>query len=205
MTLTLYVPHPERWWFARRADMPWLTDPHEDDRRVRHQDRDERAWPAITAIVQAVGQALAQGGYLVHEEDPTVAVVSADAPVMAAEDVRIIKSWFRAGAEAPAAEPWDDTLTNGRHRLWAAWRAVPDALLPVHSDLIAYVDDMPFMGPDFAATISQSALDGLRQMPAAPAASSPRYIEELRRVAREGGHDVDGLPRAAEQTRRHLW
>ena len=206
MTLTLYVPHTESWWFARRADLPWLTDPHEDDGRVRHHDRDERAWPAIAATVQAVARAIAYGGHPVDEEDPAVAVVAVDDPGLAAADRRIVTSWFRAGSEAPAADPWDDGLVNGRHRLWATWRAVPDALLPVHSDLLAYLDDVTLMGPEFAATISQSALDGLRQIPPAPAESSPRFVDELRRVAREGGHDVDGLPRlVGERPRRRRW
>lgn len=194
MTFVLHVPHPERWWFARRSDLPWLTDPHEDDQRVRHHDRDERAWPAIAGVVQTAARAIAYGGHPVDEEDPTVALVEVDVDGLDPTDRRIVSSWFRAGSEAPSADPWEDALTNGRHRLWAVWRAVPSAVLPVYSDTLAYLDDVPLMGPEFAAVVQQSALDGLRRLPPGPANASPRYVDELRRVAREGGHDVDGLP-----------
>lgn len=66
---------------------------------------------------------------------------------------------------------------------------------PVYSDALVYLDDVPLMGPESAAVVGQGALDGIYRIPPGPAISSPRYVDELRRVAREAGHDVDGLPR----------
>lgn len=194
MTTTLYVPHPERWWLADRGDLPWLTDPDADDGHLRHRDRDERQWAAIAGIVESVGRALASGGHETDEDDPTVALVPADVADLAPADRNIVTSWFRAGSEAPSTDPWDSSLTNGRHRLWNVWLAAPDALLPVYSDTLAGLDEVPSMGEHFAAVVAQSVIDGLRQMPIGPLTHSPRYVDELRRVAREAGHDVEGLP-----------
>jgi len=195
MTTTLYVPHPERWWIAARADLPWLTAPDVDDGRVRWPDRAERQWTTVAGVVEAVARTIAYGGHDVDEDDPTAALVSIDAAGLAPADRNIVTSWFRAGSEAPSGDPWDDGLTNGRHRLWNAWQAAPDALLPIYSDALAGLDDAPLMGEQFAAVVAQSAADGLHDLPTGPANRSPRYVDELRRVAREAGHDVDGLPR----------
>lgn len=61
------------------------------------------------------------------------------------------------------------------------------------------------MSEDFARVLSQSAVDGLRKMPSRPANRSPRYIDELRRVARDGGHDVDALPYLVVEPARSSW
>lgn len=201
----MYVPHPERWWIAAREDLAWLTDPDVDDGRVRWPDRDQRQWTAVAGVVDAVGRAIAYGGHDVDEEDPTVALVPVDMARLAPADRNIVRSWFRAGAEAPSGDPWDDSLTNGRHRLWNAWRAAPDALLPVYSDTLAGIDDAALMGEQFAAVVAQSAVDGLRELPTGPANRSPRFVDELRRVARDGGHDVDGLPAMVADSGRGSW
>lgn len=205
MTTTLYVPHPERWWIAARTDLPWLTDPDVDDGRVRWPDRDERQWTAVASLVEAVARAIASGGHDVDDDDPAVATVPADVGALGPVDRKIVTSWFRAGSEAPSGDPWEDGLTNGRHRLWNAWRAAPDALLPIYSDTLAGLDDAPVMGEQFAAVVAQSAADGLRDVPAGPANRSPRYVDELRRVAREAGHDVDGLPHMLADPVRGSW
>lgn len=199
MKSTLYVPHAEWWWFATRDDLPWLTDPDEDDGRVRHADRDERGWAAIATAVGTVAQSIACDEHDVDDEYPNMALVPVDLTGLGMEDKRIVKSWFRAGSEAPSTDPWKDTLTNGRHRLWATWQAEPNALLPVYSDLLVYLDDVPLMDDEFARVLRQSAFDGLRQMPSGPASRSPRYVSELRRVASEGGHDLDELPRSTTE------
>lgn len=202
---TVYVLHPERWWIATRADLPWLTDPDKDDGRVRWSDRDERQWGTIAGVIEAAGRALASGAHDVDQDDPTVAFVPVDLAGFAPADRNIVTSWFRAGSEAPSTDPWEDGLMNGRHRLWSTWRAVPGALLPVYSGLLPYLDDVPIMGEELARGVAQSAIDGLRRIPAAPANRSPRYVEELRRVAREAGHDVGGLPRLVAEPRRSSW
>lgn len=192
--VTMYVPHPERWWIAAREDLPWLTDPDADEGHLRHRDRDERQWTTIARIVETVGRAIAGGVHDVDEDDPTVARVPVAVDGLTPADRNIVTSWFRAGSQAPWGDPWEDSLTNGRHRLWNVWRAAPDAQVPVYSATLVGLDDVPLMGEQFAAVVAQSAADGLRQMPAGPATRSPRYVDELRRAAREGGHHVADLP-----------
>ena len=193
MTDTLHVPHPERWWFAARDDLPWLTDPDGEDGKVRHPDRDQRQWAAIAGIVETVARALTSGSYAIDVEDPAVSLVPVDLAGLEVADRNIVTTWFRVGSEAPSGDVWMDSLGNGRHRLWGAWQAAPGALLPIHSELLPYADDVPYMDAEFARVFVRSAADGLRKMLPGPAIRSSRYIDELRRVAREGGHYVDGL------------
>lgn len=102
---TVYVLHPERWWIATRADLPWLTDPDKDDGRVRWSDRDERQWGTIAGVIDAAGRALASGAHDVDQDDPTVAFVPVDLAGFAPADRNIVTSWFRAGSEAPSNRP----------------------------------------------------------------------------------------------------
>lgn len=201
MTTTLHVHHPERWWFAARDDLPWLTDPHQDDNNERHPDREQRDWAAIVRVVEAVARAIADGDHDVDGDDPTWAVVPADLVALGPEDRQIVTSWFSVYG-APRADPWDDSLDDGRHRLWSAWRAVPAAVLPICSDLLPYLDDA---SDEIISTVSQSAIDGLRRLWIAPASRSPRYVDALRRAAREQGHVVDGLPRMSVEPSRNSW
>lgn len=191
---TLYVRRPEWWWIAAREDLAWLTDPDTDDGNQRSMDRDEPEWSTIATIVETVGRALVNGDHDVDEDDPTLALVPVDIAGLAPADQNIVTSWFQAGVRAPWGDPWDDCLTDGRHRLWNAWRAAPDALLPIYSATLVGLDDIPFMNERFAAEVARSAAEGLRKIPTGTAHRSPRYVDELRHVAREGGYDVDNLP-----------
>lgn len=94
---------------------------------------------------------------------------------MAAADEGILRSWFRE-FEAPCADPWDEDLVNGRHRLWCAWEASPAALLPVRSSLLGFVGDCTALGPQLAPVVASSALAGLGQLCGSHQRLSPRYV-----------------------------
>lgn len=183
MSLQLLIPHTERWWLAARRDLPWLTDPDVEDGHQRWPDRHERPWARIAATVATVGAALASGDYETEPDDPDRALLTLPTDGFDEADRRILHWWFRAGAEAPCADPWSDVLTNGRHRLWTCWEADPSALLPVSSAILQQVDEVPYMDADFEADLHRSAARGVESTPAGVAARNPRYMDALRHVA----------------------
>jgi hypothetical protein len=161
------VAHPERWWLAVCADMPWLKDPDVEDHHQRNADRDERDWAGVAAAVQHVMNELTEGrGRIepVDEDDPSEGnhvVVDLDLEHLDATDQEIVTEWFWKGL-GPIADPWDDRLVNGRHRLWSSWKAAPEAALPVESDLLQYLDDVPRMNDDFGASVYRGSNGGIR-------------------------------------------
>jgi hypothetical protein len=186
------LANPERYWLAVRADMPWIQDPDVEDQRQRWAGRDEPDWAAIAAAVQHVMDAVA-GGRIepVDEEDPEEGehiVVDVDLDHLDAEGQEIVSEWFDSHT-GPVADPWGDSLENGRHRLWNSWQAAPDAVLPIHSDLLFWLDSIPRMNDDFAASVYRGAMEGLELIPPTVLKRNPTFHTELRRVARLGGHD----------------
>jgi hypothetical protein len=193
MTLVT-LEHPERWWLAVQADMPWLTDPDVEDGHPRHADCDDRDWAGIaTAVQDVMAEVVAGRGRieLIYEDEPSEGnhlVVDADLEHLDATDQDIVTEWFWHQC-GPIADPWDDRLVNGRHRLWNAWKAAPQAALPVESALLKYLDDIPLMDGGFAAGIYRGAMEGIELMPPTVMKRNPDLCDELRRVACLGGHD----------------
>ena len=174
------VRHPERWWLATLRDLPWLTDPDVDDGRQRWDDRDQLDWAGVGEAVVAVWSWLASG-----EADPDEpATVVVPAPwVLPPAEAAVVRSWW--AAEAPQGDVWSDELTNGRHRLWNVWRVAPAARLPIRSDTLGYMDDVPGM-PQLAASIRDSVATGLKAAAQPLLAGNSRHVAELRRVATPG-------------------
>ena len=191
------LTNPERYWLAVRADMPWLRDPDVEDLRQRWSDRDERDWTSIVAAVEHVMDEIAGGRGRIElddEEDPEVGehvVVDADLDHLAVEDRKIVSGWFHAHT-GPVADPWGDSLVNGRHRLWSSWQAVPDAVLPVYSAQLLWLGSIPHMEDDFAAGVYQRTMEGIELISPTVLERNPSFCAELRRVAGLGvpGQDV---------------
>lgn len=166
--------------------MPWLVDPDVEDGRQRWEDRDTIRWQLIAEVVQELGAKLANHEYpAVQEEDSTVYDLSAPERVaLTPEERKIVAKWF-SNVEAPRADPWADHLENGRHRLWNVWKAAPDSVLPILSDLLLWEDSIAEMGEEFARSILLSSKVGTLQMAGnAPVRGrSVAYFEHLDRNA----------------------
>lgn len=137
---SLRVRHPERWWLATRRDLPWLTDPDVDDGRQRWTDRNELDWAAVGEAVVSIGFRLTTGSSSVDPDDPTYVIVPTPW-VLPEPEATVARSWW--GSEAPQGDVWSTGLVNGRHRLWNVWRVAPQAQLPVRSDTLEYLSDVP--------------------------------------------------------------
>lgn len=166
----IYLANPERYWLAVRADMPWIQDPDVDDQRQRWAGRDEPDWAAIAAAVQHVMDEVVAGRGRIEpmdEDEPEAGehiVVDVHLDHLDAEGQEIVREWFD-NHTGPVADPWEDSLENGRHRLWNSWRAASDAVLPVHSALLLWLDSIPRMNDDFAVSIYRGAMEGLELIP----------------------------------------
>ncbi len=168
--------HPEWYWIASRTDLPWLADPDEEDGRIRWPDPVN--WAAVATVVAQAGVALTNANC-----DPDdVVELSLDDSELSDGERAIVRSWLSGLAGSPLADPWSDALTDGRHRLWSAWQADPNALLPIHSDLLPYELDAPSMGQAFTTQIAMSARDGLSSTSQRILSRSPLYARELRRL-----------------------
>lgn len=188
----IFVPNPDRYWLAARTDLPWLVDPDLQDGRQRHPDRAVRRWSRIAAAVESVGTALAAEAHDVNPLDAAQAAVSIDTEALEPADVAIVESWFSTSREAPMGDPWDVSLDNGRHRLWCCWTAAPDALLPVSSGTLVWLDSVEALareGDDEGAKrllsqVRNEASNGLARLPGHIRRVSVRYVRALDDVAR---------------------
>lgn len=99
---------------------------------------------------------------------------------LTAPERKIVRSWF-TNAEAPPADPWDDILGNGRHRLWGAWNANNKLRLPILSDLLLYEDSIDAMGEEFRQSVLLSSkIGGLKIKEDGPVRTrSKAYFEHL--------------------------
>jgi hypothetical protein len=87
-------------------------------------------------------------------------------------------------------DPWDIELTDGRHRTWGFWNHDPAIVLPFMSRLLGddlIVDDPDYtsarLAPVLRADHRAEAAEHLPGLPAGVAASSPRYVHALTRLA----------------------
>lgn len=175
------MPKPQRWWFAKKEDLWWLTDPDEDEGR-RWADRDTRQWAAIAPIVDGVARALSAGKYADADGDATVRV---ELSALDEADREIVLSWLQLW-QAPSADAWSTTSTDGRHRLWNTWHAAPEALLPLYSALLWHADDVDEMPSDHLRSYRDEAAGGLVYLSEEIAARAPGYVQELQRAAVSG-------------------
>lgn len=192
--ISIEVDHPERYWFAVQSEMPWAVDPGTNAKRDRHPDRAEIRWDLVGEVVQELGSMLAFGNFPVSapETESSFALVMPDRFELTGAERNIVESWF-TNAEAPRADPWDDQLDNGRHRLSGVWQARPDAELPVLSDLLLW-DDSADSGPEgFQQGLYLSAKVGSLKVPStAPVRErSKAYFDHLE-------HNAAQLPINAE-------
>lgn len=174
------VVSPHHYWLAARKDLPWLTDPDVENDSPRWRDWELRDWFKIGRDVAEIGTQLAWGMAASGPDDETAEddiVYSAEAsnPV----DAKIVRSWFHSGAEAPMADPGDDRLMNGRHRLWVTWAANPDLLLPIQSTLLQSAADMRLMDAGYAAVIRGELEHVLARMTTRVKQANERYVAAL--------------------------
>lgn len=188
--LRIEVAHPERYWFAVSSEMPWVVDPGIKARQDRHPDRSEIRWAIVGEVVQELGQILARENFPVatHESELNFELVTPDRFKLTNPERNIVESWF-TNAEAPRADPWDDQLDNGRHRLSGVWQAKPDAELPVLSDLLLWDDSAESEPESFQQGLYLSAKVGSLSVPSkAPVRGrSKAYFDHLE-------HNASQLP-----------
>ncbi len=175
------VPRPEQWWIADPEDLPLrpraLDDgPHGDEQELPR-------WAAVAAAVQGVGRALVRGAYAHDPEEPGAALVPVNVAALDRLGRTIVRSWFQAGPSAPCGDPGAAQQEDRLRWLAHAWDALPNAQLPVRSELLMRLDDVPELGDTFAHVVVHSANDALEQVSMTTAGRSPRYGRELRRVA----------------------
>lgn len=173
------VSHPERWWFARAEDLPWLVNPDGWNERPRWADRDTRHWAEIAPIVDGLARALSAGAYDVEGGN---AVLRVELSTLEETDRKIVRSWFQPW-QAPSADPWSTTMSDGRHRCWNSWHAQPSALLPLSSALFEHTDHVHEMPAETLRYYRDDAATGLATMPQEVADLAPLYVAELRRAA----------------------
>ncbi|QIM17595.1 hypothetical protein G7066_00685 [Leucobacter coleopterorum] len=144
MTISIPVATPRFWWRAPASQLrAWVSsDPDVDDGgRSRWDDRDQQRWILIAEVVADVGDALANGGWETDDENDLYGFVNIDrdSSSLTATELKIISSWFRH-AEAVRVDPWFDSLTNGRHRLWATLPHFAERQVPICSDALSYAN-----------------------------------------------------------------
>ena len=143
MTISIPVATPRFWWHAPVGQIQsWVsTDPDVDDGRLRWSDRDRQRWALIAGVVADVGDALAEGAWDTDSENDQYGFVSVhlDSGTLTATELKITSSWFQQ-AEAVRVDPWSDSLTNGRHRLWATLPHFQRRQVPVCSDALGYAN-----------------------------------------------------------------
>lgn len=180
--IRITVAHPERFWFAVRSEMPWLVDPDVEDGRRRHISGELIRWAAVGEIVQELGGGLARQEFqkIIDEDGIRFEVVTADRFAMTKAEKQIVASWFTDG-EAPCSDPWENSLVNGRHRLWGVWGAMPEVALPVLSDHLLYEGSVDHMGEEFGQLLYLSSKIGLLKVPldAPVRARSTAYFDRL--------------------------
>ncbi|MWV75927.1 hypothetical protein C5C31_11700 [Rathayibacter rathayi] len=185
---TIEIDRPERYWVAAREDMPWLTDPDIDDRGCRHPDRDDVDWTAVAAAATSISSLLRAGQLDASDGEGSGFVATVPGLTLRLRELEILESLFTV-AEAIRGDLWDEGVVNGRHRLWNIWRAAPDALIPVRSDLLDHTDDIDSQGDTFAAVVTDSTRTAMRQLTAEVGQRAPLFTAALRAAA---GGDVDG-------------
>lgn len=177
---TIGVRNPHHYWLAAREDMPWLSDPDVDDGAPRWDDRELRDWFSIGADAASIGEQLVWGmGAAGPDDESAEDDISYSAQTVNPVDAKIVRSWFRSGVEAPRADPGDEGLDNGRHRLWCAWTASPDLLLPVQSAVLQSAADMPAMDAGYAQLVRGEVERVLGQMSARVRDANGRYVAAL--------------------------
>ncbi len=176
------VPRPEQWWIATREDLP-LPPRAGDDGPHGVEQHDLPRWAAVAAAVQGVGRALVAGAYTHDPDDPGVVLVPVNVAALDRLGRTIVRSWFHAGLSSPCGDPGAAQPEDRLHWLAHAWDALPNAQLPVRSELLMRVEDVPELGDAFAHVIVHSANDALSHLGATTAGRSPRDNRELRSVA----------------------
>lgn len=116
--MEINVPDPRIWWrtSANRLSRFVPEDPDEKDNYQRWEDRDSVNWELVAREVVRAGNSLAQMKWPLFENtaDPETTRVSVDVAKNTVE-ARIVERWFIL---PPSFDPWNRTVTDGRHRIW---------------------------------------------------------------------------------------
>ncbi|WP_461634881.1 hypothetical protein [Glutamicibacter soli] len=128
MNLEIEVEHPTNLWFAKRGDLPWLTDPADN----RYQDAESINWTGIGRAVQVIGQQLRSRKH--NPADETVTVTT-DLGALNELEQEIVSWWFKLDLGI-SSDIHHDALEDGRHRLWNVWSADKDLELPIYSQVL---------------------------------------------------------------------
>lgn len=175
--IRVHIVHRERYWSALRGDMPWLSDPDVDEGAQRHPDRDELDWEAIADAVENAGWRLSAGDLSVDEDGDEWLPI--DVSRLEAKERVVVRSWFPP-ARGPKSDAGRERLIDGRHRLWNAWKARPDAVLPINSSVLGGVDEIPHVA-GMAEALRIDIAEVLEAADYAVLERSPMYHRELRR------------------------
>ncbi|WP_295125062.1 hypothetical protein [uncultured Leifsonia sp.] len=174
----LEVLRPELFWFAAREDAPWLADPGDG----RYEHARPLRWPLILPLLRTTTDALRAGAWITAE-DGTTFLPPVDLGQLTVEEQWTFVMFFHDPIDV---DPWDDGLSDGRHRTWGAWGADPDLILPLRSRLLAdaaLVDDPVYVPParrhEYIEAYREEANEGLSQLAQSVRDRSPRYVAGL--------------------------
>ncbi len=111
-----------------------------------------------------MGNALAAGAWQGDESGDTssAGMISATGLTRLTETERhIVHAWF-SGGEAVQVDPWWDTITNGRHRLWLTRQYFHGQPVPIRGDALGYAN--PADAQELGERWSRTFVDNVREL-----------------------------------------
>ena len=177
----LQVLRPELFWFAAREDAPWLADPADG----RYDHAKPLRWPLILPLLESSTDALRAGAWKTADAG-TTSLPAVDLGQLTLDEQWVLAMFF---SDPIDVDPWDDGLSDGRHRTWGAWSAGPELVLPLRSRLLAdavLVDDPVYVPPqrrqEYIEDYRAQAREGLSLLAQPVRDRSPRYVAALKRL-----------------------
>ncbi|WP_394253580.1 hypothetical protein [Arthrobacter pityocampae] len=130
--LEVSVYQPQTWWRATAMQLGELVTDPDTGRGPRWPSYDQN-WKLIGDTVNNVADAVAARHYTLDPDDENLVVVWVPDKGPDKLERQIVRAWF-GGGESVAADPWDGTWHDGRHRTFHTAKANPDMGLPVLSE-----------------------------------------------------------------------
>lgn len=173
---------PEHFWFAASEDVSWFADPADG----RYAGSEPVRWSLIRPRLTEATEALRAGDWSTPVGGIS-ALPSIDVSELTSVERWVLGMFFFDPVEV---DPWDTSLSDGRHRTWGAWHGAPTLLLPLRSRLLgdAAAAKCPVYAPverqqEYLDDCREEAKDGLRTLPAPVRRRSPRYVAGLEHLA----------------------
>lgn len=170
-----FAKEPREVWLAKFGDIPGLVDPDEG-RRPRHKDSSDLNWKAIGDAVENAGRKLVTGSYYIDDDGDQVMTIDLEQYGFTDIEYRIVTGWLTANG--PHGDPGIAGVSDGRHRLWNVWMQNPDAVLPIRSDILIYIDNVE-ENRELAGTMSDDVRKILKVAPQVVLDRSPQYRDTL--------------------------